>query len=573
MAGYIGSKAVSVNTTSATISDDLAVGDDASVAGDLSVTGDYSSTTAGTSNLRLGVNAGNSIASGGNYNVCVGDEAGTAINTGDVNTFIGYQSGDATTTSGNNVGVGYASLGTNIVSSKNVAIGNNALKTHNLGSAGDGLNVAVGHGAGEEVSTGTVNTLIGGLAGNALDVGAANVAVGYAALATEDGDGNNVAVGYLALTTQNVGADGHNTGVGHKAGRLITSGIRNTIVGALAGDALTDADDNVAVGMLALSTCQLGSANTAVGKDALEDCNPASAVTMYNSAFGQGAAANLTTAIKGTFIGARSGGGASLTGNENTCVGYDSGIGLTSGVQNTFVGSQAGDQNTDGSNNVAIGFQTLGADSADDNVAVGVQALQACTGGNNAALGPQAGLNATSAYNCTFLGHDAGVTGSPGGNHTGGHDEILFGNGAVSVANIQVDWTVASDQRDKTDFTALDIGLDFIKALAPVTYKWDKRSKYGDKYADDYDLNEQTPDGTHKEDWLDVGFKAQEVEALEQAAGYNKSNKTNLVTSLTADGKQYGMQYSKFIPILVKAIQEQNALIEALTARIATLEG
>ena len=39
MAGYIGSKAVSVNTTSATISDDLAVGDDATITGDLAVDG------------------------------------------------------------------------------------------------------------------------------------------------------------------------------------------------------------------------------------------------------------------------------------------------------------------------------------------------------------------------------------------------------------------------------------------------------------------------------------------------------------------------------------------------------
>ena len=39
MAGYIGSKAVSVNTTSATISDDLTVGDDATIAGDLDVAG------------------------------------------------------------------------------------------------------------------------------------------------------------------------------------------------------------------------------------------------------------------------------------------------------------------------------------------------------------------------------------------------------------------------------------------------------------------------------------------------------------------------------------------------------
>ena len=152
------------------------------------------------------------------------------------------------------------------------------------------------------------------------------------------------------------------------------------------------------------------------------------------------------------------------------------------------------------------------------------------------------------------------------------HQLINLGDENINECNIQVDWTIASDQRDKTDFTALDLGLNFVKALAPVTYKWDKRSKYGDKYADDYDLNAQTPDGTHKEDWLDIGFKAQEVQALEEAAGYTTAAKKNLTVSTSSDGKQMGLQYSKFIPILVKAIQEQNAVIEALTARVATLE-
>ena len=70
---------------------------------------------------------------------------------------------------------------------------------------------------------------------------------------------------------------------------------------------------------------------------------------------------------------------------------------------------------------------------------------------------------------------------------------------------------------------------------------WDKRSKYGDKTAEDYDLAAQTPDGTHKEDWLDIGFKAQEVEALEIAAGYNKSSKTNLVSNHPSlDGSKCG---------------------------------
>jgi len=102
--------------------------------------------------------------------------------------------------------------------------------------------------------------------------------------------------------------------------------------------------------------------------------------------------------------------------------------------------------------------------------------------------------------------------------------------------------------------------------MKPYTYKWDKRSKYGNKYADDYDLNAQTPDGTHKEDWLDIGFKAQDVEVLEKAAGYDKDNKTNLTINLSGDGKQYSMKYEKLVPILVKAIQE-------LEARVATLEG
>ena len=44
------------------------------------------------------------------------------------------------------------------------------------------------------------------------------------------------------------------------------------------------------------------------------------------------------------------------------------------------------------------------------------------------------------------------------------------------------------------------------------------------------------------------------------------------MSSLTEDGKQYGLQYENFIPILVKAIQEQQALIESLTARIEALE-
>jgi hypothetical protein len=191
----------------------------------------------------------------------------------------------------------------------------------------------------------------------------------------------------------------------------------------------------------------------------------------------------------------------------------------------------------------------------------------------NLGLGYAAGISITSGSNNIAIGANALNSGRPGGQITTQSNIIGIGTADHTEANIQIDWSIASDARDKTDFTPLDLGLDFVKALSPLTYKWDKRAKYGDNTADNYDLSAQTPDGTYKEDWLDLGFKAQEVEALEQAAGYNKNNSTNLISSCSDDGKQMSLQYSKFVPILVKAIQEQQALIEALTARLETLEG
>ena len=150
---------------------------------------------------------------------------------------------------------------------------------------------------------------------------------------------------------------------------------------------------------------------------------------------------------------------------------------------------------------------------------------------------------------------------------------IALGDENISNANIQVDWTVASDQRDKTDFNNLNLGLDFVNKLNPVTYKWDKRIKYvSNEDRETTDLDTVTNDGTHKEDWLDIGFKAQEVEALEIEAGYNKDNKTNLTVNISEDGKQYGIQYAKFVPILVNAIKELKAQNEDLKSRIETLE-
>ena len=195
-----------------------------------------------------------------------------------------------------------------------------------------------------------------------------------------------------------------------------------------------------------------------------------------------------------------------------------------------------------------------------------------CEGTNNTCVGTAAGRGITSGGNNITIGNQAGRTGAPGGNITTGSNEIGLGDGNIVSFSCQVSLTATSDMRDKTDFQDLDLGLDFVNALKPVTYVWDKRSKYGDVTADDFDLDLITSDGTHKDDDLQVGFKAQDVIALEDAAGYKLSDKTNLTATVTSDGKQYGLMYERFIPILTKAIQELSAKNDALEARVKTLE-
>ena len=546
----VGFAALDANTTA---SNNTAVGYNSLGA---NTTGAFN-TASGRQALLSNTTGDNNVAVGGNAlyqnttaddNTAVGAYALDANTTGGSNTAVGANALDANTTAANNTAVGKSALKATTTGAVNVAVGTNALLTNITGTRNSALgvgalqlntasdNVGIGYHALDTCAGGSNNTAVGTEAMDANTSGSANVAVGYRALDANTTADNNVAIGQAALGANTTGSD--NTAVGKNAGLSVTTGIQNTIVGTYAGDALTDADYNTAMGVYALGSDTLGSRNTAIGRSALSSQNFTSA-----------------------------------TDSNNTAVGFYAGLSVTTGTNNTFVGTLAGDATDDGHSNVAVGYEALSANCGYENTAVGNNALKAVTGIQNTAVGTLAGLNITSGGNNVFIGRDAGITGSPGGNTVTASNKLGLGDENISAAHIQVDWTVASDARDKTDFTALDLGLDFVKALAPVTYKWDKRAKYGDKYADDYDLNAQTPDGTHKEDWLDIGFKAQEVQALEEAAGYTAAAKKNLTVSTSEDNKQMGLQYSKFIPILVKAIQEQNALIEALTARVTTLEG
>ena len=64
---------------------------------------------------------------------------------------------------------------------------------------------------------------------------------------------------------------------------------------------------------------------------------------------------------------------------------------------------------------------------------------------------------------------------------------------------------------------------------------------------------------------------AQDEIEVEKEHGYGDTPDNMLVTDVNEDGN-YGMQYSKLVPILINAVKELSAKNEALEARLATLE-
>ena len=103
-----------------------------------------------------------------------------------------------------------------------------------------------------------------------------------------------------------------------------------------------------------------------------------------------------------------------------------------------------------------------------------------------------------------------------------------------------------SDERLKENIRDLDVGLTDILALKPRRFDWKEGKGANIKNA--------------------AGFVAQEFEQV-----FPKSVNTSLAG---ADGIEYkNVCHDELIPTMVKAIQEQQALITQLTARITALEG
>jgi len=313
-------------------------------------------------------------------------------------------------------------------------------------------------------------------------------------------------------------------------------------VGALAAGAATN---STAFGNNALAV-STGSNNVAFGQNALAACNT---TAQWNTAVGTNALKGISSnaAQSNTAIGSDA---MSLgTGNISNCVaiGYKALLSNTAS-NSTAVGYFALQGNTTSAGNTAVGWSSLNNAGGSANTALGYEAGFNAIGNNNVCIGYQTGRNASNATgNNTFIGYQAGISATGTNNIAIGFNtqvdvaansnQIRLGDQNIGLATTKVAWTTSSDRRYKDKITNSALGLDFIKTLRPVSY-FRKN-----------DSNQKT----------EYGFIAQEVEMAFQQAGDPNNGIIN-----KDDAGMYGLRYNDFIPISVKAIQEQQALILSL---------
>ena len=487
--------------------------------GNATFSGEIITSTSGTSNVRIGENAGDAIASGGNYNTVVGDEAGTAITTGDGNTAVGFEALKTEDAHGFNTAVGYQTLKMQNAGAEgyNVAVGHQAGTAITTGIA----NVIVGALAGDAMTTGQINVLVGTNTGSGLTEGLENVAMGHNSLLVDTKGQRSTALGYGTLAAQNFTSltEVFNTAVGFNAGAAVTTGVKNTIIGGLAGDVLTDADFNVAVGYGALSEDHKGNKSTAIGAFALEAQEFTSSSDTNNTGVGYQAGASITTGPNNSCFGANAG-DAITTGNANICLGGHAGSDITTANNNIMIGYAAGSYNNDfttGSQNVCIGNYIIAGGNADDYA----NAL---------------GYNLTAHGGYTTLGK--------------GTDDIRASHGSTT-------WSTVSDERYKKDIEDAKAGLSFINALKPRTFKYKTLGELPKTFSA-YKANSTD---VFKNDNTNHGFIAQEVKQVIDADSDLKDGFK--LWDERGDGSQE-IAETALIPMLVKAIQELSAEVKAL---------
>ena len=248
---------------------------------------------------------------------------------------------------------------------------------------------------------------------------------------TTDPGASDLVVGELAINTTDGGVFTKTDG-----GTVVEVGSGGGGGGASAINDLSDAvtyDSGVSVGLgtgALTNSSGTDQNNTALGYNAGLDITSGS----KNVVLGYTAGRDITTASGNIAIGNVLNNSAGVTGGYSVAIGENCGEKLTTGNNNVFIGTNAGEKITTGLSNVFIGDNCgSGPATVTENTFVGRQAGSGNTGSRGVCLGGQAGTSVSGNYN-TIIGYQAAYNVS-----LSGTNNIILGYGAdastTSVSN------------------------------------------------------------------------------------------------------------------------------------------
>ena len=516
--------------------------------------------------------------------------------------------------------------------SSSIAIGKN-ITANGVTGIGIGCNISIeangtvciGH---NTVTNGTSSLALGSAAnadagysmafGYKAEASAENaIAFGYKAEASAE---NAMALGYNAAASANRSiAAGENATA--SADNAIALGINanasanNAIV--LGTDANASADNSIALGTGATVSAE-NSSSIAIGNSAAASAN-------YAIAIGQNVVTGgIASVAIGTSINTSSNQTVSISGSAEatsaTAVGYSADA---TGQRSTAIGSIA--QATYG------GAVALGASAnatANNAVALGMYAnaisKDAIALGNHAYAGLESnfadpgdgsleyietdeeaptaiGWGACANFaNCLAIGTNAYATSynsvAIGPNsYCSTANAIQLGSEDLSYLRCKVSLSTTSDIRDKTDIEDFDDGAtEFLKSLKAIRFVFNSRESYIDvENLSDEDKEKRSryglctydteahEAGTKKGSRMRGGVSAQEVQAALESV-YGDSSYTDLVNDNLYDfdpdeipddvESKLAVNYSGFIPYLIKAFQELEARVASNEESIAALQ-
>lgn len=123
-----------------------------------------------------------------------------------------------------------------------------------------------------------------------------------------------------------------------------------------------------------------------------------------------------------------------------------------------------------------------------------------------------------------------------------------------------------SDERTKTDISDSVLGLNFVKTLRPVSYKYIEGGKEVTGQVDGQEPTFTVKPGVRTH----FGLIAQEVKAaLPEGVDFGGW----VLTDKNDPDSQQALRYDQFISPLIQAVKELSAKVEALEAKVAILEG